>query len=120
MNKKYLMKMAWNIAKKAAIKFNDKPSVFFAQSLKEAWTLIKKCLNPVHLITEPKVEVSVKPRVLTGRDIFDPNKTYRDPWAAKAARRKFEARQNAKRKSSRLWCGNVRHMDPLWKTHSVN
>lgn len=117
------MKMAWNIAKKAAIKFNDKPSVFFAQSLKEAWTLIKTCLNPVHLITEPKVEVSVKPRVLTGRDIFDPNKTYRDPWAAKAKRRRFEEKQRNKQ-SRGMWTGafktSNRHMDPLWKTHSVN
>lgn len=42
------MTLAWKIARKAAVKFNDKPSVFFVESLKKAWKMIKqKELQPV-------------------------------------------------------------------------
>lgn len=35
------MKKAWEIAKKAAIKFNDSARIFFSEALKIAWETIK-------------------------------------------------------------------------------
>jgi len=40
-DKSQLFRNAWNIAKAAAIKFNDKAKVFFSESLKQAWKAAK-------------------------------------------------------------------------------
>jgi len=40
-NKSELMKTAWNIAKAAAVKFNDSAKAFFSEALKISWKSLK-------------------------------------------------------------------------------
>jgi len=43
-DKSNLMKTAWQIAKDAAVKFNDSVKRFFSESLKQAWQMIKNSI----------------------------------------------------------------------------